>query len=58
METKNIAPDAKKILVVDDDPVIQKAMSLMLTTKGYRVIKSKSEADTISIPDPGIKELI
>lgn len=49
MEAKNIAPNAKKILVVDDDQVILKAMSLLLTAKGYQVMTADCGADAISL---------
>ena len=42
-------PDAKKILVVDDNPVILKAMTLMLTAKGYSVLTTESAEETISL---------
>jgi len=41
--------DAKKILVVDDNHVILKAMSLALTAKGYRVLTADSGAGTLAI---------
>ena len=48
IESKNTAPTARKILVVDDDPVILKAMSILLTGKGYRVLTAECGADAIS----------
>jgi CheY-like chemotaxis protein len=49
METKPIAPGAKKILVVDDNKVVLKAMYFSLTEKGYNVLMAASGAETISI---------
>lgn len=37
----------KEILVVDDDPVILKALSLKLESKGYRVVPAKDGAEAI-----------
>lgn len=39
----------KKILVVDDNPVVLKAMSLLLTAKGYAVLTAESAEETISL---------
>jgi CheY-like chemotaxis protein len=47
MEPKLITPDAKKILIVDDNKVILKAMSFVLTNKGYHVFVAESGAETI-----------
>jgi two-component system sensor histidine kinase ChiS len=41
--------DAKKILVVDDNKIILKAMSLALATKGYCVLTAETGADTLAI---------
>src|SRR5271154_598582 len=41
--------DAKKILVVDDNHIILKAMSLALTAKGYHVLTADSGAGTLAI---------
>jgi two-component system sensor histidine kinase ChiS len=49
METKKTAINAKKILVADDNKVFLKAMSIMLTAKGYHVLVAESGADTIGI---------
>ena len=49
VEPKAPLTGAKKILVVDDNPIILKAMSLLLTAKGYAVLLAESGADTISI---------
>ena len=45
----NIAPDAKTILVVDDNKVILQVMSLVLSKAGYRVLTAETGADTIAI---------
>jgi len=39
---------AKKILVVDDNPVILKAISMSLTPKGYHVFAAGSGSETIT----------
>jgi two-component system sensor histidine kinase ChiS len=49
MEGKSIAPDAKTILVVDDNRIVLQAMYFTLTRKGYRVLMVESGAQTISI---------
>ena len=49
MEHKPPVARAKKILVVDDNPIVLKAMSLLLTSKGYTVLLAECGADTISI---------
>jgi CheY-like chemotaxis protein len=49
MERRSLAPDARKILVVDDNKVVLKAMYFALTEKGYRVMMAESGAETISI---------
>jgi two-component system sensor histidine kinase ChiS len=49
MESQNAAPNAKKILVVDDNKVVLNAMTLMLTARGYRVLIAESGAETITI---------
>lgn len=49
MDMETLAATAKKILVVDDDPVVLKAMSLMLSAKGYQVLTAESGADAISV---------
>jgi CheY-like chemotaxis protein len=48
MERRSLAPDARKILVVDDNKVVLKAMYFALTEKGYRVMMAESGAETIS----------
>lgn len=49
MEVKLPPSGAKKILVVDDNPVVLKAMSLLLTAKGYCALTAESAQDTISL---------
>jgi len=49
MQTSSPAPGAKKILVIDDNQVILKAMSLALTSKGYRVFTAETGAETITV---------
>ena len=49
METKPPAPNAKKILVIDDNKIVLTAMSVMLTNKGYVVLKAENGADALSI---------
>jgi CheY-like chemotaxis protein len=43
------ASNKKTILVVDDDHVVLKAMSLVLTNNGYLVLTAECGADAISI---------
>ena len=38
MNPPTTAPNAKKILVIDDNKVVLTAMSLLLRAKGYRVL--------------------
>lgn len=49
MANKTVAPDAKKILVIDDNKVVIKAMTLLLNNKGYRVLTAENGADAIGI---------
>jgi CheY-like chemotaxis protein len=49
METIAPAPGAKKILVIDDNLVVLKAMQVMLRIKGYHVETAESGADAISL---------
>ena len=49
METNATAPVAKTILVIDDNKVVLKAMSILLAGKGYSVLVAESGAETIGI---------
>jgi CheY-like chemotaxis protein len=49
MEVKISQPGSKKILVIDDNKVVLKAMSYMLVAKGYRVQLAESGAEALSI---------
>jgi len=49
MELKPPAPGAKKILVIDDNQVVLKAMHVMLRAKGYNVETAESGADAITL---------
>jgi CheY-like chemotaxis protein len=42
------APNAKTILVIDDNKVVLTAMSLILEAKGYRVMVAETGAEAIS----------
>lgn len=48
MEQKAAAPNAKKILVVDDNKVILRVLSVALNAKGYEVLLAESGADAIA----------
>lgn len=39
----------KKILIVDDDPVVVKALTMTLHAKGYRVLSALDSAEALSI---------
>ena len=43
------ASGAKTILVVDDNKIILRVLSLLLGNEGYRVLTAETGADTISI---------
>lgn len=47
METQAVGSNAKKILIVDDNRLILKALSLTLGKKGYEVLLAESGADAI-----------
>ena len=49
METSPPAPDAKKILVIDDNKVGLAAMTFMLKSQGEAVMRADSGAETITI---------
>ena len=57
-EAKTPLLGAKKILVVDDNPVILKAMSFLLTAKGYCVLTAESAQDTITLLNRETVDLI
>lgn len=40
--------DSKKILIVDDDPVIVKALSLALRSSGYQIVTATDAAEAMS----------
>jgi CheY-like chemotaxis protein len=42
-------PTARKILIVDDNTVVLKAMSLLLTKRGYEVLSAETPEETIAI---------
>lgn len=42
-----LPPDAKKILIVDDDPVFIKATSLLLNQQGYAVVAAQDGSEAI-----------
>lgn len=50
--------NAKKILVVDDNKIILRAMSMALTSKGYRVLTADSGAETLLVLDKEKPDLI
>ena len=50
--------DAKKILVVDDDRIIQKTMSLKLKTKGYQVLSALDGSTAVSCVRKDVPDLI
>ncbi|MCO5051960.1 MAG: response regulator [Verrucomicrobiae bacterium] len=39
----------KKILIVDDDPVVQQAMAITLKTRGYEVLTASDAAEGVNI---------
>jgi len=41
--------EPRKILVVDDDPVILKALTLKLDSEGYTVVKAVDGADALRV---------
>lgn len=47
MNPANSNPNAKKILVIDDNKVVLHAMMLMLSAKGHKVSTAESGADAI-----------
>jgi len=49
MTDQSAPKDAKTILIVDDNKIVLKAMSNLLTSKGYHVVVAQSGSETISI---------
>lgn len=49
IESKNTAPNARKILVLDDNPVVLKAMTLLLSGWGYQVLAVETPEETIAL---------
>jgi CheY-like chemotaxis protein len=49
METQPLATDAKKILVIDDNKIVLKAMMFLLAAKGYKVLTAETGADALSL---------
>ena len=48
MQAKPDSGNAKKILVVDDNPVVLKAMYFFLRNHGYTVLMAETGADTLA----------
>ena len=48
METNAAEPEAKKILVVDDNQLVLKSLSLTLSARGYDVSVAESGADALA----------
>ena len=42
-------PDAKKILLVDDDPIVLGTLSLKLKSKGYQVVTASDGSQAITV---------
>jgi len=49
MEATPAAPGAKKILVIDDNQIVLRAMMFMLSAKGYAVLLAETGAEAITI---------
>jgi CheY-like chemotaxis protein len=49
MNSQTTAPDGKKILVVDDDKVIVKTLSMLLNANGYKVFTAADGPGAASI---------
>jgi CheY-like chemotaxis protein len=54
---KSAAPN-KRILVVDDDPVSVKALSLKLTSQGFSVVTASDGSEAISVSRQGKPDLM
>jgi len=52
------AATQKKILVIDDDPVTVKALTLALTNKGYAVHSARDGAEAIAIVRDDIPDML
>lgn len=48
METKRDPSAGKKVLIIDDNKVVLKAMSVLLAAKGYNVHTAEDGAETIT----------
>jgi two-component system cell cycle response regulator DivK len=48
MEATPAAPGAKKILVIDDNQIVLRAMMFMLSAKGYAVLLAETGAEAIT----------
>ena len=48
----------KKILVVDDDPVTVKALTLALTSKGYAVYSARDGAEAIGVVRDDVPDML
>jgi two-component system cell cycle response regulator DivK len=49
VEVKPDNPGAKKVLVIDDNKVVLRAISTVLTSRGYAVLLAESGSETITI---------
>jgi len=49
---------AKKILVVDDEPVIVKMLSTRLTANGYDVIQAHSGEEALKVMESNVPDLV
>jgi CheY-like chemotaxis protein len=49
MDNQAPAPGAKKILVIDDNRIVLKAMMFLLAAKGYRVMTAETGAEALSL---------
>jgi CheY-like chemotaxis protein len=58
MNTENAIPDGKKILVVDDDQIILKTLSIALISNGYKVFTAIDGPGAASIVSKERPDLI
>ena len=49
MNAETAIPNGKKILVVDDDPIVLKTLSMMLASNGYQVFTATDGPGAVSI---------